>query len=100
MTVIVLGVFVLVTLACASLTRLVVTDTLLLGFRRWTVNRWGVDSWQATLVHCPWCASMWWAVPLSIVWATSTLPLLWWWLALPAALTMRYLTGLLSRLEG
>lgn len=96
----VLGVFVLMTLTCASLTRLFVTDSIALPFRRGVISRFGVDSWQTTLVHCPWCLSAWVAVPLSAVWAVTTLPWQWWWLAAPTALAMRYLTGLLSRLEG
>lgn len=96
----ILGVFVLVTLACASLTRLVVADSVTLRFRRWVISRWGERSEAATLVHCPWCTSMWMAMPLSAAWATTTLPMAWWWLTAPAVLAMRYLVGLLSRLEG
>jgi hypothetical protein len=95
----VVGVFLLVTLAVASLTRLVVADAVMLFFRRWVVDKWGDDSKMAVLVHCPWCASMWIAFPASILWAVTTLPWKWWWLALPAWQAMRYLTGLLSRLE-
>jgi hypothetical protein len=100
MDVIVLGVFVLLTLSCASLTRLVVADSLTLGFRRWVVDRFGEDSNWTTLVHCPWCASMWIGVPHVAAWGLLTLPWQWWWLMVPAALAMRYLVGLLSRLEG
>lgn len=95
----ILGVFVLLTIAVASTTRLVVADSISLPFRRWVVNKWGEDSWQATLVHCPWCASMWIAVPAGIIWALTTLPWRWWWLAIPAVLVMRYVTGLMSKLE-
>ena len=95
----ILGVFVLLTIAVASVTRLIVADTIGLPFRRWVVNKYGEDSWQATLVHCPWCASMWIAFPASIVWAVSTLPWQWWWLFVPGFLAMRYITGLIAKLE-
>jgi hypothetical protein len=95
----ILGVFVLLTIAVASLTRLIVADTIGLPFRRWVVNKWGDESWQAVLVHCPWCSGLWVAIPAGIAWALTTLPWRWWWLAVPAILAMRYMTGLLSKLE-
>lgn len=94
------GVFVLVTLACASLTRAVVSDSITLPFRRWVISKVGTESKWTTLVHCPWCVGFWVSIPGAIVWAVSTLPLGWWWLALPAVMSMRYLIGLLARLEG
>src|SRR5262245_13518348 len=95
----VLASLVLITLAVARLTRLVTADAITLPFRRWVVNRWGEDSRIAYLVHCSWCTSLWIALPAGVLWAFPLLPLWLWWLALPAALTMSYVTGLLSQIE-
>lgn len=93
------AVLLLLTLAVSRLTRLVTTDFLMLPFRRWVINRWGEDSSIAYLVHCSWCSSMWISVPAAIAWAFVMLPMHLWWVAAPAALTMSYVTGLLSQLE-
>lgn len=89
----------LTTIAVARLTRLVTADFIMLPFRRWVINHWSEDSAITYLVHCSWCLSMWVAVPAAIAWAFLLLPLHLWWLAAPAALTMSYVTGLLSQLE-
>jgi hypothetical protein len=91
--------FVLLTLAVARLTRLVKGDQLTLGFRRWVIEKYGAESLQAYLVHCSWCTSMWVAMPAGIAWAFPMLPMRQWWLALPAALAMSYVAGLLSQIE-
>ena len=49
-------------LAVTRLTRLFTTDKLLVGYRRWIIDRWGQDSWQSYWAHCDWCTSMWWAL--------------------------------------
>jgi hypothetical protein len=90
---------VLVTIAVARLTRLVTTDVIMLPLRRWVVNKWGEDSAMAYLIHCSWCSSMWIAAPGAVLWAFLMLPTKDWWLAVPAALAMSYVTGLLSQLE-
>ena len=90
---------VLITLAVARLTRLTKGDRLTLAFRRWVINKYGEDSLQAYFVHCSWCTSIWWAIPGGIAWAFPLLPLRQWWLALPAALAMSYVAGLLSQVE-
>jgi hypothetical protein len=51
-------------LAVARLTRLLVEDQLTVGYRRWVVNKWGEKSMAAYLAHCPWCTSVWVAVPV------------------------------------
>jgi len=51
-------------LAVMRITRLLVEDRLLLGYRRWAVNKWGNDSLPAYLAHCPWCTSIWVAIPV------------------------------------
>lgn len=94
------GAFLLVTLAVARVTRLTTTDRIPgTKIRRWVTNRFGEDAEITYLVHCDWCASMWIALPAALVWAPLTLPLYYWWLAIPAWLAMSYLTGLLVRLE-
>lgn len=90
---------VLVTLAVARGTRLIKSDRITLGFRRWVINRWGEESSQAYLVHCSWCISITLGALGGILWAFTMLPLLLWWLAAPAALAMSYVTGLLSQIE-
>lgn len=95
----VLGVFVLLTFAVARLTRLVTADQITLPLRRWVVNRYGEESGRAYLIHCRACASVWIAFPVAVIWALATLPLQWWWLGVPAWLTMSHLTILLARLE-
>ena len=89
----------LVTLAVARITRLIVSDRIFLFLRRWVVNKWGEDSEMAALAHCKWCSSVWIAFPAAWLWAIATLPLKWWWLALPAWMAMSDVTGLLARLE-
>lgn len=90
---------VLMTFAVARLTRFIKGDQLTLQFRRWVIKRYGEDSRLAYLVHCSWCTSMWVALPAGVAWAFPLLPLRLWWLALPAALAMSYVTGLLSQVE-
>lgn len=96
----VLGVFVLVTLACARITRLFIGDKLTEAWRRRIVNKYGEQSLMAYWVHCPWCLGMPVSVIGAIAWATTTLPWQSWWLAVPAALAISHLIGLLHRLEG
>ena len=90
---------VLITVAVARLTRLITADTIMLPFRRWVVNKCGGDSSLTYLVHCSWCTSLWLALPGGVALAATMLPLRYWWLALPAALAMSYVTGLLSQIE-
>jgi hypothetical protein len=84
-------------LTVARLTRLVVTDRLGVDLRRWVVNKWGAESLPSYLVHCPWCMSMWFAIPVMPVavlfpnkWVLAAL-------AIPPA---SYITGLLAKAEG
>lgn len=51
-------------LAVARVTRFLTEDFLAVGYRRWVVKRWGEDSKMSYLVHCPWCTSIWVAIPL------------------------------------
>lgn len=51
-------------LAVARLTRLLTEDFLTVGYRRWVVTRWGPESKMSYLVHCPWCTSIWIAIPV------------------------------------
>jgi hypothetical protein len=51
-------------LAVARITRFLTEDFLAVGYRRWVVNRWGEDSKMSYLVHCPWCTSIWVAIPV------------------------------------
>lgn len=51
-------------LAVARITRFLTEDFLAVGYRRWVVSRWGAESKMSYLVHCPWCISIWVALPL------------------------------------
>ena len=95
----IVGAFLLVTLAVARSTLLITSDRILLALRRWVVNKTGEESLWSYLVHCPRCVSIWVALPAAVLWGTLTLPLRWWWLIAPAWFAMSYLTILLSRLE-
>lgn len=96
---IVAAVFLFLLLAVMRVTRIVTKDEIAAPFRRWATRKYGDESKMAYLVHCRWCASIWLAIPFSIAWVTTTLPWIWWWLALPGVLVMSQLTGLASRLE-
>lgn len=95
----IVGTFLLVTLAVARMTLLVTSDRIMLSFRRWVVNRFGDESLAAYLVHCKLCTSIWIALPAAAFWAGFTLPWKSWWLILPAWFAMSYLTILMARLE-
>lgn len=51
-------------LAVARITRLLVEDRLTVRWRQWIVRRYGAESLPSYLVHCPWCMSIWIAVPI------------------------------------
>lgn len=51
-------------LAVARITRLLVDDELTNKYRLWVIKRWGETSWQSYLAHCPWCCSVWVAIPV------------------------------------
>lgn len=54
-------------LAVTRLARLIAEDEITVGFRRWVVNRNGVDGMLTKLVHCaPWCMSMWFSVLMPV----------------------------------
>lgn len=80
--------------ATARITRFLNSDVLAAPLRIAVNRRWGEDSYPATLIECPWCASIW--VGAAVV------PLAWWfgdttWFALPAAwLTVSWVYGLVA----
>lgn len=96
----VLGVFVLVTLACARITRLFTGDKISEKWRHRVIKKYGEGSLRAYWAFCEWCLGMPVAVVGGVVWALTTLPWQSWWLAVPAALAISHLIGLLHRLEG
>ena len=51
-------------LAVARLTRLLVEDRVAVRWRQWVVKRYGPESMPSYLVHCPWCMSIYIAVPI------------------------------------
>jgi len=46
-------------LAVARITRLMVEDRLMLGYRTWVQRKWGEDGLASYFVYCPWCTGMW-----------------------------------------
>lgn len=79
-------------LAVARITRLLTEDRLTIGYRRWVVKRTGEDSMLSYLVHCPWCMSLWVALPVMPL--VALLPPLWTIVPL-APLAASLVTGLL-----
>lgn len=84
MDVIVLS-LVMAALAVARLSRLFTTDRLTTSYRRFFVNKYGPDSMPSYLVHCDWCTSMWWALPIMPVAALFPYPWVIGIFAVPAA---------------
>ncbi len=83
-------------LAVARLTRLLVSDQITVGLRQWVIRKWGPDSKASYLIHCPWCMSIWVAIPVMPVaaifpnrWVIAVL-------AIPAA---SYVVGCLANRE-
>jgi uncharacterized protein DUF1360 len=71
---------VVATLAVARMTRLLVDDQLTNGYRLWVDRRWGSESLQSYLVHCPWCTSIWVAaliMPITVLLSTPLTPTAW-----------------------
>ena len=88
---------ILAALTVARATRLLVADRITVGWRRWVVTKWGEDSWGSYLVHCPWCMSLWLAIPVMPV---AVLFPNKWVIAALAILPASYITGLLAKAEG
>ena len=51
-------------LAVARITRLLVEDKIMVGYRQWVVKKWGPESLPAYFAHCPWCTSFWVSLPV------------------------------------
>jgi peptidoglycan/LPS O-acetylase OafA/YrhL len=84
-------------LTVARATRLLVADRLTVSWRRWVVNKLGAESLPSYLVHCPWCMSLWIAIPVMPV---AVLFPNRWVIAALAVLPASYITGLLAKAEG
>ncbi len=89
--------FVVTALATARITRIITTDYLTAGPRRWAITRLGVDSKLSYLITCQWCTSVWVgaAVAPLAYWSWPH-----WWVQVPlAALAVSQVAGLASRGE-
>lgn len=86
--------FALIAGATARTTRLVTTDAISEGLRTKVVLHFGDGSNADTLVHCPWCASMW-AGALVMLGRHFLPPSL--FKAGAAVLTASHLTGLIAQ---
>lgn len=69
-------------LAVYRVTRLVVADVILDRPRAWLS---GLGDWQAVLVNCAWCVSVWIALPVLAL--TAFAANFWVWLAWPLAMS-------------
>lgn len=95
----VLFAFVVLTLASAGLTRLIVKDKISFPVRSWLANRLGPKHWLVYQIHCQFCTSFWTSLAFSAfgIWQTGVS---WWWLV-PAAFAMRFLVApVLWKFEG
>ena len=54
-------------LTVARITRLLVEDKIMVGYRQWAVKKWGSESLAAYFVHCPWCTSFYVGLPIAPV---------------------------------
>jgi Protein of unknown function (DUF1360) len=83
--------FLLVTLATARVTRLVVSDQIAAPLRRKVIAKSGTDGWFSYLIHCPFCVSPWLSTLAGAYWiAFNDLS---WWLYPPAVFAMSYLVA-------
>lgn len=82
---IVLGLIILA-LATARGTTLIVSDYITEPFRTAVQRRFGDDSKVTYLVNCPYCTSIW-VGGVAAVFACLILPISWWWL-LPLLLAL------------
>jgi hypothetical protein len=74
--------FVVLVLAVARVTRVLVIDEIAFPLRRWVLTKWPAPSKPAKLITCYWCAGFWVSlVACTYVSATGWLP----WVALPLA---------------
>lgn len=58
----------LLILAVARLTRLVVSDKISIPFKQWVMKRSGDFGWWTFAVHCPWCVGMWFSLGAAPLW--------------------------------
>lgn len=91
-------VLIILVLATARLTQVVVDDKIFAPIRGWFMKRFGEEGWPTYLVHCVACTSFW----VGMLWsAYGCLAFnLSWWLFLPLGFALSYLTILLNDLRG
>ena len=85
------------TLAVARFTTLITDDKITMKLRLAVIEKWGKDSWQSVLIHCPWCVSVWVALlimPAVVLLSGGSILLA--ALSVPAA---SYVTGFLASKE-
>lgn len=83
-------------LAVARLTRLVCLDKITVGLRQAVIRKWGPESWAAKLILCPWCISVWIALPVMPV---ATLFPNRWVIAVLSIPAAAYVVGFLANRE-
>jgi hypothetical protein len=91
-------------LAVARVSRLITTDDIFLFIRAATIRKFGEDAKMTTLVHCPWCISIWFGIPMAAITFTVSDPdisnmLRTPWYFILTGLACSYATGLLAKLE-
>ena len=86
-----------IALAVARGTRLVVEDVITEPFRRYFVRRFGEESMLAYLVHCRACCSTWVGLA-GAAFACLMLGISWWWLV-PLAFAFSTVALLVAQVE-
>lgn len=91
-------VLLILALACARITRLIVEDVITLPIRRAAVRRFGEDDWRTYLLHCRACVSVWVGLALAVIgWKLAmTGP---WQTIVLVGLALSYVTILLGKAE-
>jgi hypothetical protein len=89
--------FLLLVLATARLTKLVVDDRISMPLRQWVMRKNGDNGWFTFLVHCPWCTGFWVAAGIApLYWFFGNTP----YFVIPClALALSHVVGLLAKLD-
>lgn len=89
--------FLLLALAVARVTRLVVSDKIGHPLRAWVLRRNGDQGKWTFAVHCPWCVGMWVAIGASpLWWFFGRNPI---FVMVCTALALSQIVGLLSKID-
>lgn len=85
-------------LATARGTRLVVEDVIAEPVRQFFITRFGEDHKLTYLVHCTYCASVWIGL-VAAAFACTVMPISWWWV-MPLALAFSAVAVFAAQMDG